>query len=317
MVVLGKSVTTEFGHRTAGKTRNPRDLGYTPGGSSSGSAAAVADGMVPLGLGTQTGGSVIRPAAYCGIVGYKPTFGTIDRAGIMTLCETFDTVGVLARSVEDAACFASVLAGREWSSDAPVAARGVIVGLCRTPIWDEATPDCQAAVEGVAARLAWAGADIRDVTMPRIFDGLGAAYRVIANYEGRRALAREARDHPEQLSRALRSMLTESAGIGDDDYSSALRAIADLQRLFDGAFHRCDVVITPSAPGTAPAGLADIGSAKFNNAWSAVGAPCITLPIARRPSELPLGVQVIGRRFDDAKLLAVAAWMEGALLQSH
>jgi amidase len=313
MVVLGKSVATEFGHRTPGKTRNPHAIDRTPGGSSSGSAAAVADRMAPLGIGTQTGGSIIRPAAYCGVVGYKPTFGAIDRAGIRTLCEAFDTVGVMARSVADAASFAGVLSRRDIAPDEPTIQRPFRIGLCRTDIWAEASEDCRSETERATARLAAAGAEVPEIDLPSEFERVPTAYRMIANFEGARALGGEMQSHPGKLSPALRAMVADGAAISADEHADAMGMIDRCRRLLERAFAGCDVLITPSAPGVAPVGLADIGSAKFNSLWSALGTPCVTVPLARGGHDLPLGVQVIGRFSEDARLLSVARWIESEL----
>src|SRR5215813_5672654 len=202
-VILGKTVTTEFANNHPSRTRNPRNIAHTPGGSSSGSAAAVADGMVPLALGTQTGGSTIRPAAYCGTLGYKPSFGSINRAGLKFVADSLDTIGIFARTAEDAALAGHVLTGRALPGPAGVPARPPRIGLCRTQRWQEADAPTRATVEAAAAAAAKAGAQVADFEMPPGSERLFDEHTIIMQYEEARALAWEYTHHRDQISKTL------------------------------------------------------------------------------------------------------------------
>lgn len=314
MVVLGKTVTTEFANRHPGRTRNPHDPEHTPGGSSSGSAAAVACGMVPLGIGTQTGGSVIRPSAYCGVVGFKPTFGRIPRAGLKFLSESLDTIGVMGRTVPDVAAFASILEG------APVgelpALQGVPrIGLCRGPAWTEIEPDGEAALEEAAARLRAAGAVITEIGLSRTFDEAPAAQMTIMAYEGARDLAAEREDHWDMISPALRQAIVEGRAISRARYDRARSTQAACRSALSDAFSRIDVLMTPAAPGEAPRGLGSTGSASFNRIWTLIGAPCVTVPGLTGRRGLPIGTQIVGLPGEAAYTLACAEWVHRALVR--
>ena len=309
-VILGKTVTTEFAHVHPAKTRNPHRLTHTPGGSSSGSAAGVADFMVPLALGTQTGGSIIRPAAFCGTVGCKPSFNTINRAGLKFAAESLDTIGLFARSAEDAALGLHVLSGRALPDFKRSPGRKPRVGLCRTPRWRDADPATQAAIEGAAARLAKAGAPVGDFELPQgcaqLFDDHGK----IMNYESARALAWEYLNHPDQISDTLRPRIEEGWQLPREAYDAARVLARDFRRRLADRMTECDFLITPSAPGEAPATLETTGSSVFNRVWTLLGVPCVTLPFGTGPSGLPLGVQLVGSFDGDVELLAWAHWAE-------
>jgi amidase len=309
-IVLGKTATTEFAGWHAGPTVNPRDPRRTPGGSSSGSAAAVAAGMVPAALGTQTGGSVIRPAAFCGVVGFKPSFGLIPRAGVKTLADSLDTVGVLAANVADAARVAGVLAG--WAATAPDPFPGPRVGLHPTIHAGRAEPAAIALLREVADRLGRAGARIVPVTAPPAFDALYELQPLIETAESARALAHEWHCHRDALSPSLRASIEAGAATAPEAYREAV-ARAEACRASDALFADCDVLLTPSALGEAPLGLADTGDNLFNRIWTLLHVPCLTLPASRGANGLPLGVQLVGRRLDDARLLGIARWVEAVL----
>jgi len=307
-IVLGKTVTTEYAWRFPGPTRNPHNLAHTPGGSSSGSAAAVADYMAPLAFGTQTGGSTIRPAAYCGIVGYKPSFGTINRAGLKALAESLDTLGVMARSVEDCALLVHAVSGRALPDFAAAQDRAPRIGLCRTSRWKDASPDTQALLESTAAALSARGASVREVELPAEFDRLFEDQVLIMDYEAARGLAWERFNHPELLSDLLRNALDAAAATPRGKYDEAMRHARLCRQLFAGVFADCDVLLTPSATGEAPRGIESCGSSLFNRCWTLLGAPCVTIPMGSGASGLPLGVQLAGNYGEDEQVLLAAEW---------
>lgn len=307
-VVLGKTVTTEFALFHPGRTTNPRDPRRTPGGSSSGSAAAVADFMAPLALGTQTAGSVIRPASFCGVVGCKPSYGLVPRAGVKQVSDTLDTVGVFARTPEDAALLVSVLGARDALRSPRPPVQPPRIGLCRTHEWAQALPESQAAVSEAASRFSRAGATVSEVSLPEAFAGLGAAQRTIMGFEGARGLAYERLMHGGRLSDRLAAFLEEGLRCTPAAYHDALSLADSCRRGLDAVFGVCDALLAPSAPGEPPEGLGGTGDPVFNRMWTLLHVPCITLPGFRGPHDLPVGVQLVARRWDDGRLLAVAAW---------
>lgn len=312
-IILGKTVTTEFASRSPGATRNPHNLEFSPGGSSSGSAAAVADFMVPFALGTQTGGSVIRPAAYCGIVGYKPSFGTINCAGMKHLAESLDTIGALARTVEDCALLVHALSGRSVPDFASRLALAPRIGLCRTARWHEASPATQTLLENTAAALARRGATLREVALPQDFARIYDDQLLIMNYEAAQALAWEYRHHAELLSEPLRKTVEEYGAMPRAAYADALRNARDCRARLPQVFADLDVLLTPSAPDEAPRGITHTGNAVFNRNWTVLQLPCVTLPAGRGPQGLPLGVQIVGNHDADARTLECAEWVRQAL----
>jgi amidase len=314
-VVLGKTVTTEFAAFTPGKTANPRNPAHTPGGSSSGSAAAVADGMAPLAFGTQTAGSVIRPASFCGVVGYKPSFGMIARAGVKQLSDSLDTVGVMARNVADAAFFAGVLTERPALRHLAPLAHPPHIGLYRTPIWAEAEPVAAAALDRARAALERAGARVEELAIAPEHEPLTEAQDKIMGFEMARALAYERIRHSAQLSPRLAQLLDAGMAVGADEYDAA-RAAAETARAGLGAFFGgCDAVLTAAAPGEAPAGLGYTGNPVFNRIWTLLGTPCATVPANWGDSGLPTGVQLVGRIGDDVRLMACTLFLERALAE--
>jgi Asp-tRNA(Asn)/Glu-tRNA(Gln) amidotransferase A subunit family amidase len=315
-IVLGKTVTTEFATFTPGQTANPRNPAHTPGGSSSGSAAAVADGMAPLAFGTQTAGSVIRPASFCGCVGYKPSFGLINRAGVKPLADSLDTVGVLARTVDDAAFFAGVLTERPALRHLAAPGRPPHFGLYRTPMWDEAEPATAAALDTARAALERAGARLEELAGAPDHHGLTAAQDKIMGFETVRALADERIRHSAELSPRLAQLLDAGMAIGAEEYDAA-RTLTEAARAgLAGFFAGCDAILVPAAPGEAPAGLGYTGDPVFNRMWTLLGVPCVTVPVRWSESGLPTGVQLVGRMHDDARLMACAAFLERALAET-
>jgi Asp-tRNA(Asn)/Glu-tRNA(Gln) amidotransferase A subunit family amidase len=300
-VLLGKTTTTQFASPLPVGVRNPHDTDRTPGVSSSGSAAAVADFMVPLANGTQTGGSVILPAAFCGVVGYKASLDGLDRTGIQALKKSLDTLGYFARSVEDIGLVYSAVTGHAVP---PESARPKI-GVCRTPMWAEAEDYAQAALETSAAALSAAGYDVTDIELPPELTSIEHPFRVISNYEGKAALADDFRDHMDKMNPWMRE--TGESGWTDDEYAEALAtadaARAALARVYDDF----PVLLTPSTAGEAPADLISPTMSSFNRMWTLMHGPTVTLPVAEGPNNMPIGVQLAARIGDDAALIAHAA----------
>jgi Asp-tRNA(Asn)/Glu-tRNA(Gln) amidotransferase A subunit family amidase len=310
-LILGKTVTTELANNHPAPTRNPHNLAHTPGGSSSGSAAAVADRMVYAALGTQTGGSVIRPAAYCGAFACKPSFGSINRAGTKFVAESLDTIGIFSRDVEDLALALEVLSGRSFPglkiSGKPR------VGLCRTPRWRDADAATQANLEQAARRLAKAGAQLRDFDLPPGSDQLFDRHSLIMGFESARALAWEYANFPGEISETLKPRLDEGWKVPRADYDAmretarrCRRALAEEMR---DSTRGVDFLLTPSAASEAPVSLANTGDPVFNRAWTLLGVPCVTVPHGKGPHGLPLGVQLVGPFDSDMPLLGWAGWV--------
>lgn len=308
-VVLGKTATTEFAAYTPTRTRNPLNPTHTPGGSSSGSAAAVADGQVPLAIGTQTAGSVIRPASFCGVVGYKPSFGIIDRSGVKPFADCLDTVGVFARSAGDAALFAGAMAGWPAMTAVPEARPPGRIRLLRAPRWECITEAADEAVTAAGRVFEAAGVPVEEMDAPEGFDALNDAQDLLQLYEGRRALTWEREHHGDLLSTGLRGHFANAGAAGFEDYLAARRTQEDWQRRFDALLEPGDMVLTASAPGEAPAGLESTGDPVFCRAWTLLHLPCISQPYGRGPAGLPLGVQLVAPRWSDINLLAAARWL--------
>jgi Asp-tRNA(Asn)/Glu-tRNA(Gln) amidotransferase A subunit family amidase len=311
--ILGKTVTTEFANRFPGATVNPDNPAHTPGGSSSGSAAAVADFQVPAALGTQTGGSVIRPSAFCGVVGYKPSFGEFSRSGIKLQCHNLDTLGIICRRVEDLAPLrAALIAGRAHRIDRDTAAPRI--GICRTPVWDEAEPATQTLIERAAERLAAAGAAVSEVSFAPEFADILEHHRRILNFEAARNYAYEYEQHRDQVSQVLRdTVLTPGRELPLAAYVEAIETGEAFRRHMDAIFAEVDVLLTPSAAGEAPEGLESTGGPNFNSIWTLAWTPCITVPAGTGPKGLPLGIQLVGARGHDEAVFDVAAWVERRL----
>jgi Asp-tRNA(Asn)/Glu-tRNA(Gln) amidotransferase A subunit family amidase len=311
-IVLGKTVTTEFALFQPGKTTNPNDQRRTPGGSSSGSAAAVADGMVPWAIGTQTAGSVIRPASFCGCVGYKPTFGWLQRSGVRAVADSLDTLGVFARTVEDAAYLVAALSSRpelRLSKDHPTPA----IAMCRTPQWPAAAPELAVAWEEAKRRLSRAGLSTREVALPTDFEQLTDAQSIILKWEVGRSCAYEVRSHRAHVSGPTAALVEAGLSLPSNEYDRAQVLALNFRRRSDSIFDGADVLIVPSAPGEAPEGLESTGDPIFNKIWTLLHMPCINLPGLTGPHGLPIGLQIVGRIGDDSRMLKVAAVVERAL----
>lgn len=312
-VAFGKTVTTEFATRHPGPTTNPHDPARTPGGSSSGSAAGVAAGFFPLAFGTQTAGSVIRPAAYCGVVGYKPTFGLIPREGMKLMSDSLDTVGVMARSVADCALFAGTVAGADLGDPDARLGNAPRIGLCRTPLWDRAAPETYGLFEQAASRLGSKGAELREVELPSAYAAVEDAHAVVMNGESARALGWEMTRHRDALSPVLRERMEWGLAQPPAAIAEARATLRDLRAGFADVMDGLDVLVTPAAPGEAPVGLAWTGDAGFNFVWTSLHVPCVTVPAGTGPNGMPLGIQIVGRYGEDRAALAWAAWVANAL----
>jgi Asp-tRNA(Asn)/Glu-tRNA(Gln) amidotransferase A subunit family amidase len=308
-VILGKTVTTEFANNHPAATRNPHNLAHTPGGSSSGSAAAVGDGMVPFALGTQTGGSVIRPAAYCGAAAIKPSFGSINRAGLKFVSESLDTIGIFARTAAELGPAMLVLTGKPLPQTPAGKPR---IGLCRTPRWRDADQATHANLERAAEALARAGAHVREFELPKGSEALFDRHAAVMGFESARALAFEHLNFPQQISADLRPRLEAGWKVTRAEHDE-VRAIAAQCRLALAREQReLDFLLTPSAPGAAPASLKSTGDPVFNRAWTLFGVPCVTLPYGSAGG-LPLAVQLVGAFDEDSALLGWAQWAERRL----
>jgi amidase len=312
-VILGKTVTTEFANRHPGPTTNPHNANHTPGGSSSGSAAAVADGHVPLAFGTQTGGSVIRPAAYCGVIGYKPTFGDFSRVGIKMQCHSLDTLGLMARTLDDIALLrGAVLKLPPVRIDRSIGRPRI--GFCRTPIWHEASADTKALLERTASKLADKGASVVDIAFASPFTDILDDHGAIMGWESVRNYADERLRNPDKVSRELMDgPMKRGLEVTFARYVAAQRKSAAFKGHVDSLFDKVDALLCPSAPGEAPEGIEFTGDPRFNSIWTLAGTPCVTLPAGTGAKGLPLGIQLVGLRHADDRLLSTAAWVAAHL----
>ena len=321
-VILGKNKLTEFATFHPTDTTNPLDPNRTPGGSSSGSAAAVADHMVPVAAGTQTVGSIIRPASYCGIFGYKPTFSSIPRAGVLPLCASLDHVGLFARTVEDLELFAKAITHTNPRQPSIRTAQPLDLDLLRgpdeldrpgiafvkTPQWPELDASTRDRLEETAARLDEHGADVEEVSLPERFTGLVEAQTTIFQAELARALSHEFENHPDQLSDLLYGIIESGNAVEIGEYLEAQKLAAECRWESGELFQDHDVLLAPSVRGEAPEGLESTGDPLFLRMWTLLGLPCVSIPGIRGPNGLPLGVQIIGPMYGDGLALSVAGW---------
>ena len=319
-VIFGKTVTTELATYSPGKTRNPHDCAHTPGGSSSGSAAAVAAGMVPLAIGTQTNGSVIRPAAFCGVVGFKPTHGLVPRTGILRQSRALDTVGVMARTVPDVALVMETIAGcHEDDPDTRPIARipftAVVaeepplppsLAFVRTPLWERVDAEAAAAFDELVAHL---GDRVETLDLPAAMAAAWDWHRTIMEADIASSFVVEYERGKDELSESLRAQIERGRKVLAVDYLHALAQAARLADGFRDVFDRYDAILTPAAPGAAPRGLETTGDPSFCTLWTLAGMPAVTLPLLATEKGLPIGVQLVGRRGDDARLLRTAHWL--------
>ncbi len=312
-VLLGKTVTTEFANRHPGPTGNPHDLAFSPGGSSSGSAAAVADFMVPLAIGTQTGGSVIRPAAYCGVVGFKPSFNMFAPAGMHPNTETLDTIGIMARSVDDIALFRAAMMAIPHEKPA-MPDRPPRLALCRTPHWEKAQPEGKSMLEDAANRLRAAGAEVIESELPNSCAHVSDIQSRHSYFEAPRNHAPERYRHESQLSLALREgRIAGGKRLTLEEFRGAWREADTMRAAASNWAGGFDAILTLPAPGQAPKTLASTGDAIFNGLWTLLHMPCLTLPAGEGPDGLPVGIQLVGKRHADARLLDTGLWVENKL----
>jgi Asp-tRNA(Asn)/Glu-tRNA(Gln) amidotransferase A subunit family amidase len=319
-VIMGKTVTTEFAFMSPGKTTNPHDSARTPGGSSSGSAAAVAAGHVPLAVGSQTAGSVIRPASFCGVYGLKPSQGMISRTGVLRVSESLDQIGVFGRSLEDVALLTDVLSGYDAADGATyVRAKPDLSSGCRAeapvepnflwfelPFDDRLADDAQAGFAELREAL---GERLETMTLPVPLGHVIDHHRVVHHYELRRHLAREFEQHSDQLSPSVRDVLQQAEAIGADDYADSVAAIDVARSFFAELFNDYDAILTPSTSGEAPLGLERTGDPIFCSMWTFCGLPCLTLPLLNGAQGLPIGVQLVAGLEEDDRLCRSARWL--------
>jgi Asp-tRNA(Asn)/Glu-tRNA(Gln) amidotransferase A subunit family amidase len=311
-IAVGKTVTTEFATRHPGPTTNPRDAAHTPGGSSSGSAAGAAAGFFHAGFGTQTAGSIIRPAAFCGAVGFKPSFGTLHRGGMKVMSESLDTIGVIAGSVGDCALFMAGLTGRDLGDPETRPGAAPRIGLCLGPTAGQASPETVALVERVAAAAGKAGAAVTTLRLPRAMDEALEAHPFVMNMESAESLAWELDHASAQISPVLRERMDWARSQPPGKLDEARQAFAAARLAFADAVAPFDALLTPSAPGEAPAGLGWTGDPVFNSLWTLLHVPCVTVPAGEGPNGLPLGVQVVAGFGQDRAALAWAEWVRAA-----
>nr|HIL75142.1 amidase [Rhodospirillales bacterium] len=324
-VIIGKTVTTELAVYSPGKTANPQDINRTPGGSSSGSAAAVASGMVPLAIGSQTNGSVIRPASFCGVVGFKPTHGLISRVGALSLSRNLDHVGVFARSLEDVALITECLIGYDpkdpdtqpkpapllseiTAQDPPLEPRFAFI---KTPVWDQAEPATQDAFEELFEFL---GDSCEEVTLSEEFDNAVGDLKNIMLADLAQNLNRYMKRGANQISEILRGMIKEGLNISAVSYNTSVERRAILNAWIQGICSEYDAIITPAATGEAPLGLSSTGDPIFCSLWSYLGVPAVNVPLMEGENGMPLGVQVVSSFGDDARLLRSARWLASKVI---
>ena len=313
-ILMGKTVTTEFATFQAADTKNPAALGRTPGGSSSGSAAAVAAGMVPLALGTQTAGSIIRPASYCGVVGFKPTIGTLDLSGVKALARSFDTLGVFAESVEDAVLLMDSLTGNHWMVQCREDNQPRKIGLCCSPYWPAASNDlCEVWEDLVYLLKSINGVIVDEFHLPPEFEGAVELHKRVLAREAFDALHFEWKTYRSLISPKLAIILEEGEASKTECYLADIQKIGSLRREFNRALCDFDVLITPSSPGVPPPIDEGTGDPIFNRLWSLLGGPAMNVPGLQGENGWPIGIQVVSRQGEDAKVIAASFWLENIL----
>ena len=315
-VILGKTTTTEFASPVPVGVRNPHDFARSPGVSSSGSAAAVADFMVPLALGTQTGGSVILPAAYCGVFGFKASLTGLDRAGIRHLRPTLDTLGIMSRHMDDIALLRAAMMRGAVPAEFGSAGEILRVGVCRTFNWNQAATEAAAALERAANALAAAGAEVNAVELPAVFDGIEQSFRMIATTEGRHALAGELETNFDQLNSWIQEGAAAGSDWADGEYEDALAHAAACRTALRALFASRDLLLTPSVTGEASDDLVGISNSAFNSTWTLMHGPCVTIPAYTGPNGLPVGVQIVGPPATGDTVIKSGAWIARQLMSA-
>jgi Asp-tRNA(Asn)/Glu-tRNA(Gln) amidotransferase A subunit family amidase len=313
-VIVGKTVTTELATFVPSSTRNPHNLEHTPGGSSAGSAAAVADEHVRIAIGTQTAGSVIRPAAYCGVFGFKPSFDVVPRIGVKVQSESLDTVGVFARSVDDCAAWLSAMLNVDVKKNSN---HGPLKIAIITNLLEHASADMRDALTQASNALKAAGHHVSELNLPAPLNEMHVHQGVIQNYESARAYTAERTTHAAQLDPTLAQTLNENAKIPRAQYLESMRTAETARRFADGLFRQHDAWLMPSASGAAPHGLTSTGDPLFNRLASALHTPAINIPACKDGKGMPLGLQLIGARYEDEKLLQIAATISASLLPNN
>jgi Asp-tRNA(Asn)/Glu-tRNA(Gln) amidotransferase A subunit family amidase len=312
-VVMGKTVTTEFAYFTPGPTVNPRRAGHTPGGSSSGSAAAVAAGMVPLAFGSQTAGSLIRPASYCGVFALKPTHGVFSLEGVKPFAPSLDTLGWLARSADDLELMRCALLQRPFEPLPRLAPASLRVAACRTREWPAIDAGGVAAWDEGLGRMVQAGMSVPLLELPDTLADLMLAQKTVMAYEAARHLAREYEEHQAQLSGAIRSLVGAGLEMAQADYQQALALAQSGRQQVARLMHGLDALVVPAAPGEAPAGLAATGDPVFSRVWTLLGLPCVNVPGLFGPTGLPVGLQLVGHAGRERELLIAAAALHAVM----
>lgn len=311
--IIGKTATTEFAFFQPTMTVNPHNPAHTPGGSSSGSVAAIAAGMIPAAFGTQTGGSVVRPAAFCGIAGYKPSYRLLPATGMKHFAPSLDTVGLFAAGVEDVALLAALLTGRDLRPDSqPLDPSGIRVGLYRCALIEGADPAMRAALNKAADMAANAGFDVGEIGEPEAFALARDAHPTIQNFEAGLACGPDLARFPELLSPLLLRTITQGQAIAPAAYDEARKLAKRGRATARALFGEVDILLTPSAPGAAPAGLESTGDPRFNKLWTLLGTPSINIPGFKDDAGMPLGIQAVARFGQDKALLSVASMLEQA-----
>ena len=312
-IPFGKTVTTEFAYFKPGKTANPYNLSHTPGGSSSGSAAAVADNMLPFGFGSQTAASLIRPAAYCGVAGYKPSHGSFDLQGVMSLSPSLDTLGFIAREIEDFELARSVLCGSKPAKAIDAETAPLRILLFRGPHWHDGSLEMRDVCNRAMNELKVAGAQTGELACPEVFKLLTEAQKTVMAYEVAHARIYEYSRYEDQLSPQFKQLVELGLAVSRSNYESACTTRDRAARILETMFIDTDIILTPAAPGEAPLGLDATGDPLFSRSWNLLKVPCISIPYGKGPNGLPLSVQLVARLGADDDLLAAAKWVDRQL----
>lgn len=312
-IPFGKTVTTEFAYFKPGKTANPHNLEHTPGGSSSGSAAAVADNMLPFGFGSQTAASLIRPAAYCGVPGYKASHGSFDLQGVMALSPSLDTLGFLAREIEDFELARSVLCGSQPALMPDPEDEPLRISLFRGPHWWEGSIEMRDVCQRAINALQTAGALTGELSCPEVFKSLTEAQKTVMAYEVAHARIYEYSRYADQISTAFKDLVESGFAVSRTDFEAACATRDRAARILESLFVDCDLILAPAAPGVAPAGLEATGDPLFSRSWNLLQVPCVSIPYGKGADGLPLAIQLVGRMAADDDLLAAAKWVQAQL----